>query len=307
MKNVVITGADGFVGSYTVQYFLDQGKNVLALDIVENPKRLIEHPNLQYRCCDISDSNALRDAIAVGIYDTFIHFAWNGSAGTARIDYNLQLQNALNTVECLKIAKQLGCTRFVCAGTIMEYEVEEAIHMQGSHPGMGYIYGMGKHIAHCLCKSVAANIGIDLLWPMITNAYGVGELSPRFVNTTLRKIINNEPLSFTSATQNYDFVYVSDVAKAFYLVAERGKPFCEYMIGSGNARPLKEFILEMVTACNPTTKPLFGDIPFTGTNVPLNRFSIDDIKRECGFVPKVTFSEGTQKTMEWLKTIEHKQ
>lgn len=304
MKNVVITGADGFVGSYTVQYFLKQGKNVLALDIVEKPRRLTEHPNLQYRCCDISDGNALRDTIGVGVYDTFIHFAWNGSSGTARIDYNLQLQNALNTVECLKIAKQLGCTRFVCAGTIMEYEVEEAIHTQGSHPGMGYIYGMGKHIAHCLCKSVAANIGIDLLWPMITNAYGVGELSPRFVNTTIRKIINNEPLSFTSATQNYDFVYVSDVAKAFYLVAEKGEPFCEYMIGSGNARPLKEFIFEMVTACDPTTKPLFGDIPFTGTNVPLNRFSIDAIKRECGFVPEVTFSEGTKKTMEWLKSIE---
>lgn len=120
------------------------------------------------------------------------------------------MRNALNTVECMKAAKELGCSRFVCAGSIMEYEVEAVIHTQGSRPGMGYIYGMGKHIAHCMCKSVAANIGIDLLWSMITNAYGVGELSPRFVNTTLRKIINGEPLQFTAATQNYDFVYVRD-------------------------------------------------------------------------------------------------
>ena len=41
-------------------------------------------------------------------------------------------------------------------------------------------------------RRMAANIGIELVWPMITNAYGVGELSPRFVNTTLRKIINGE-------------------------------------------------------------------------------------------------------------------
>jgi len=169
---------------------------------------------------------------------------------------------------------------------------------------MGYIYGMGKHIAHCMCKSVAANIGIDLLWPMITNAYGVGEFSPRFVNTTLRKIINGEPLQFTAATQNYDFVYVSDVAKAFYQVAEKGKPFCEYMIGSGNARPLKEFILEMVAACGPEAKPLFGDVPFTGTNMPLSTFSIDAIKNDCGFKIDVPFGEGTKMTMDWLKTIE---
>lgn len=304
MKNVVITGADGFVGSYTVQYFLDQGMNVLALDIARESKRLRKHPNLQYKCCDISDITALRDAMNEGKYDTFVHLAWAGSAGDTRMDYNLQMQNALNAIECMKIAKQIGCTRFICAGTIMEYEVEAVVHSQSSRPGMGYIYGMGKHVAHCMCKSVAVSIGIDLLWPMITNAYGIGELSPRFVNTTLRKIINAESLSFTAATQNYDFVYVSDVAKAFYLVAEKGKPFCEYMIGSGNARPLKEFILEMVEACDPTAKPLFGDVPYTGTNMPLDIFSIEALVRDCGYVPDVNFSEGTKRTMEWLKVAE---
>ena len=300
---MIITGADGFVGSYTVKHFLAEGKKVLALDMGESPRRLEQHPNLQYMQCDISNTKAMLEAIPADVYDTFIHFAWAGSAGEARFDYNLQMQNALNTVECLKAAKQLGCTRFVCAGTIMEYEVEAAIHAQGNRPGMGYIYGMGKHIAHCMCKSIAANIGIDLLWPMITNAYGVGEYSPRFVNTTLRKIINGEPLQFTAATQNYDFVYVSDVAKAFYLVAERGVPFCEYMIGSGNARPLKEFILEMQQELAPELTPVFGDIPFTGTNMPLQTFSIDELKRDVGFVPQIAFTTGTRKTMEWLRTL----
>ncbi len=303
MEKVIITGADGFVGSYTVNHFLKEGKSVLALDMGAKPNRLLSHPRLTYMQCDISVPEAMIKKIPHGEYDTFIHFAWAGSAGEARIDYHLQMQNALNTVECLKVAKEIGCTRFLCAGSIMEYEVEAAIHAQGSRPGMGYIYGMGKHIAHCMCKSIAANIGIDLLWPMITNAYGAGELSPRFVNTTLRKIINGEPLQFTAATQNYDFVYVSDVAKAFYLIAEKGKPFCEYMIGSGNARPLKEFILEMVKSCGPESKPLFGDVPFTGTNMPLSTFAIDSIRKDCGFQPEVSFGEGAKLTMDWLKTL----
>ena len=303
MEKVIITGADGFVGSYTVKHFLNEGKTVLAIDMGPAPHRLTAHPNLTYMQCDIADTKEMLNNIDHNVYDTFIHFAWAGSAGEARIDYNLQMRNALNTVECLKVAKKLGCTRFVCAGSIMEYEVEAAIHSQGSRPGMGYIYGMGKHIAHCMCKSVAANIGIELLWPMITNAYGVGELSPRFVNTTLRKIINREPLQFTAATQNYDFVYVSDVAKAFYLVAEKGKPFCEYMIGSGNAKPLREFILEMVASCGPDCKPLFGDVPFTGTNMPLSTFSIDSIKQDCGFTADISFGEGAKMTMDWLRTL----
>ena len=303
MQKVIITGADGFVGSYTVAHFLKEGCEVLALDMGAEPKRLKATEGLTYIQCDISDVNGMMKKISQGVYDTFVHFAWAGSAGPARVDYNLQMKNALVTVECMKAAKRLGCTRFVCAGSIMEYEVEAAIHTQGSKPGMAYIYGMGKHIAHCMCKSVAVDIGIELLWPMITNAYGVGELSPRFVNTTLRKIINGDKLEFTSGAQNYDFVYVSDVAKAFYLVAKNGKPFCEYMIGSGNAKPLKEFIIEMVSACSDDAVPHFGDIQFTGTNMPLSTFSIADIKSDCGFEPEVSFAVGTRMTMEWLKSV----
>lgn len=302
MRKVIISGADGFVGSYTVQCFLENGIEVLAIDVIEEPRRLKPCKGLTYKCIDISDSSLLYQAVEAGQYDTFVHFAWAGSAGPQRTDYNLQMRNALNTVECMKAAKQLGCSRFVCAGSIMEREVEAAVHEQGSRPGMGYIYGMGKHIAHCLCKSVASNIGIDLLWPMITNAYGVGELSPRFVNATLRRIINHEPLQFTAGTQNYDFVYVTDVAKAFYTVAKYGVPFKEYIIGSGNARPLKEFILEMQQALAPDVVPQFGDVPFTGTNLPLSAFDITDIKTDCGFKPEIGFAEGTRMTMEWLKT-----
>lgn len=304
MKNVIITGADGFVGSYTVNYFLEQGCHVLALDMGEKPNRLAEHPALTYRKCDISDTAALEAIAGPGVYDTFVHFAWAGSAGPARVDYNLQLQNALNTVECLKTAKRLGCKRFVCAGSIMEKEVEAAVHDQGSRPGMGYIYGMGKHIAHCLCKSVAADQGIDLIWPMITNAYGAGELSPRFVNTTIRKIIKGEPLQFTSGTQSYDFVYVTDVARAFYLIAKNGKPFCEYMIGSSTARPLREFIIEMVQSLAPDRQPIFGDVPFTGTNMPLSVFDCSATEADCGFRAEISFAEGTRMTMDWLKTID---
>ena len=303
MQKVIITGADGFVGNYTVEHFLKEGCGVLALDMGISPKRLKATDGLTYMKCDISNINGMMGKIPRGVYDIFVHFAWEGSAGLGRADYNLQMQNALTTVECMKFAKQLGCARFVCAGSIMEYEVEAAIHTQGSKPGMAYIYGMGKHIAHCMCKSVAVEIGIELLWPMITNAYGVGEFSPRFVNTTLRKIINNERLEFTSGTQNYDFVYVSDVAKAFYLIAMNGKPFCEYMIGSGNAKPLKEFIIEMVSACSDTAVPHFGDVPFTGTNMPLSTFDISDIHNDCGFEPDISFAGGTKMTMEWLKTI----
>ncbi len=303
MEKVIITGADGFVGSYTVQKFLEEGKHVLALDMPSGPKRLHPHKNLQYIQCDISDVGEMLKKIEHDKYDTFIHFAWAGSAGPGRTDYNLQMQNVRSTVDCVRAAKELGCKRFVGAGSIMEYEMEDSTHTQGNKPSPSYIYSLGKFVAHSMSKIVAAEIGIDLLWPMITNAYGVGELSPRFVNSTLRKMINKEPLEFTSGTQIYDFVYVSDVAKAFYLVAENGKPFCEYMIGSGNARPLKELILEMVQSCAPDQTAHFGNVPYAGTILPIETYSTKPIVEDCGFKPDFSFADGTKKTMEWLRTL----
>ena len=304
MKEVVITGADGFVGSYTVDHFLKMGKEVLALDIGESPRRLTPNDRLKYMQLDVTDTEKLKSVLCGKEYDTLVHFAWEGSAGPERVNYSLHMKNALSTVEIMTTAKECGIFRFVCAGSIMEKEVAAAVAAQGSKPGMAYIYGMGKMIAHAMCKSVAADIGIELLWPMITNAYGAGEFSPRFVNTTIRKIINHEPLQFTSGTQNYDFVYVSDVAKAFYLVAEKGKPFCEYMIGSGNAKPLREFIREMTDALDPSNPPIFGDVPFTGTDMPLSVFDISDLRNDTGYEPEISFAQGTKITMDWLKTLQ---
>ncbi len=306
MHNVIITGADGFVGSETAKYFLSRGCDVIAVGRKASPERLQPSENLKYISCDVSNIDQMRELLksaSSDSYDAYIHFAWNGSAGNARTDYELQLKNVRDTVENLKFAKSIGCKKFVCAGSIMEYEVEAVVHSQGSLPGMAYIYGMCKLMAHCICKSVAANIGIDLLWPMITNAYGPGEMSPRFLNTTLRKIMNNEPLQFTSAVQNYDFVYITDAARAFYLITENGKPFHEYIIGSSQAKPLREFIIEIKDTLAPEADLLFGDVPFTGTNMPLETFDTSKTEHDCGFKAQVKFSDGVKNTYDWLRNL----
>lgn len=299
MKKAIVTGANGFVGSALVRELIANQVEVIALDQdgcnnnIPSGAKFVPH--------DLTNSRLLVDLIADRDIDVFYHFAWAGSAGAARADVSLQLQNALWTVDCLRAAKEIGCRKFVCAGSIMEHETISASYHQGNKPGLGYIYGSGKLVAHTMCMSVAADIGIDLIWAKITNAYGAGELSPRFVNTTIRKIINHEPLQFTSGTQNYDFVYITDVARAFYLLGENGRPFCHYLIGSSNAKPLREFVLEMKASIAPEQDFVFGDVPFTGTNLPIENFDCSITEQDTGFRASVSFAEGVKLTMNWLK------
>ena len=178
-------------------------------------------------------------------------------------------------------------------------------YTQESIPSMPNIYSAAKSYAHELCKPIANQLGIDLVWAYITNTYGVGEKSPRFINATLRKIIHREPLEFTSGIQNYDFVYISDVAKAFLLIGTKGMKNKGYMIGSGNAKPLKEFIIEMCNAFKEAGKPVFGQVPFTGINLPLETYSINDLQKDCGYMPTVSFTEGIKITKEWLEKVDN--
>lgn len=304
MKKVIVTGANGFVGSALVKELVKNDVEVLAMDMPGCNGNLPVCDKVKFLPLALDNISSLKDLIDDRDFDCFYHFAWAGSAGAARADTKLQLQNAQWTIECLRAAKEVGCKKFVAAGSIMEHETMAAAFASGNKPGLGYIYGSGKLVAHTMAMSVAADIGIDLVWAEITNAYGVGELSSRMVNTTIRKVIKGEEPQFTAGTQNYDFVYIDDVAKAFYLIGKKGKPFNEYLIGSSNAKPLKEFLLEMKAAIAPDLNFVFGDIPFTGINLPLEKYDCGKTEKDTGFKAQISFGEGCHRTMEWLKQVE---
>ncbi len=307
MRTAIVSGANGFVGSALVRELLKENYGVIALDQEGHCENLPDDARLVFVPCDLSETARLPDRIAAAEYDFFFHFAWVGSAGPKRADTAVQLQNAQWTVDALRAAKKLGCRRFLCAGSIMEQEAMAAAWTQGNRPGPGYIYGGGKLIAHMMCMSVAAQIGIDLVWPQITNAYGVGERSPRLVNTTLQKCIRGQIPSFTAGTQNYDFVYIDDVARAFLQIAQKGKPFHSYLIGSGQARPLREFLLEMKEAVAPDLDFSFGSVPFTGISLPREVFDTSATEEDTGFRAGIGFADGCRRTMAWLKTLEGEQ
>ncbi len=298
MKKAIVTGANGFVGSALTRELISNGIEVIALDREGCDKNIPE--GARFVPHELSESAKLPEIILDRDIDVFYHLAWAGSAGSARADTALQLDNVQWTVDCLRAAKEMDCEKFVCAGSIMEYETISAAYKQGNKPGLGYIYGSGKLAAHTMCMSIAADIGIDLVWAKITNAYGAGELSPRFINTTIRKIMNNEPLKFTSGTQNYDFVYIDDVARAFRLIGENGKPFHHYLIGSSNAKPLRKFILEIKEILAPDKEFVFGDVPFTGVNIPIEEFDCSLTEKDTGFKAEVSFAEGIRRTAVYI-------
>lgn len=300
MKIAVVTGANGFVGSAVVKELLNNDYKVYAVVRNGHADRLQGLDNIEIVNCELSEIDRLPELIYEKC-DVFYHFAWSGSAGNERANTRLQLDNVQWSVDCIRVAKTLGCSRFVFAGSIVEKECLAAAYTGGNRPGLGYIYGGGKVAAHILCSSVAVAEGIDLLVGEITNAYGVGEVSPRLVNSTIRKCIAGTSPEFTAGTQNYDFIYIDDLARAFRLIGENGKPFTSYVIGSSHAKPLKEFLLEMQQAVAPDLEFKFGEVPFAGIDLSLSDFACTKTEKDTGFRAQISFAEGCRRTFEWLK------
>lgn len=300
MKSAVVTGATGFIGRAVIKELLSNGYTVCAVVRPGSESKVLSHQNCKVVSCQLSDISQLATMIEKKSYDYFFHFAWDGASGQGRADASLQLKNAAWTVDACRVAKELGCKRFIVSGSIMERETFSATYTQGNRPGLGYIYGGAKMVAHAMSMSIANSIGIDLVWGSITNAYGPGERSPRLVNSTIAKCLRGESPRFTAGTQNYDFVYIDDVAKAFRLIAENGKPFHDYLIGSGHAKELKAFLLEMQEVVAPKLPFIFGDVPFTGVNLPLQSFDCQETFDDTGFKACIDFKQGCMETAKWL-------
>ena len=300
-KNVIVTGANGFVGSAVVKELLCNHYNVYA--VVHNGcrTRLSNDSGLMCISGDMRNTEEWIKELPQQEYACIYHFAWAASAGPSRADVGLQLQNVLWTSHLLRAAEKIGCKRIVAAGSIMEHETLESIYGEDKILGAGNIYGGGKVAAHIMNMVEAARLGISLIWGSITNAYGPGEISPRLINTSIQKCLRGISPQFTSGTQNYDFVYIDDVARAFRLIGERGKAYEEYLIGSSQAKPLKQFLLEMQQAIAPDVPFLFGSVPFRGMNLPLTAFDCSKTKQDTGFRATVGFTEGCKRTAAWWR------
>lgn len=300
MKSAVVTGAGGFLGRALVSELRRHGIRVLA--VTRTPGQLSDDPGI----IEVTPEDGRFDrlaALADETWEVFYHLAWRGSAGAARRDPDLQLACVLDTAQAVQAAKDLGCGLFIGAGSIMEREIFAACAEPSARPGGAHIYSAAKLAAHQMSRCLASDLGLGHIWAVITNAYGEGEgkNSPRLVNATLRKLLRGETPRFTQATQYYDFLHVEDAARAFRLLGERGKPFHEYTLGSGGARPLRDYLETLCRIATPDIEPVFGALPSGGASLPPEAFDASALMRDTGFLPQISFEEGISRTLAWLK------
>ncbi|MBO4946025.1 MAG: NAD(P)-dependent oxidoreductase [Lachnospiraceae bacterium] len=302
MKRVILTGGTGMLGIALMEFLIQKEIEVLVIIRPGSKRRdgIPKSPWIHVLECDLADLRSLEGSLEG--YDTFFHFAWDGTYGEARNDMYLQNKNVRAVLDAVHLAKSAGCRIFLGAGSQAEYGRVDGVKLGPDtpvHPETGY--GIGKLCAGQMSRILCQQLGMKHIWVRILSTYGPHDGLHTMVMSGIIKMLNRERPQYTKGEQMWDYLYCGDAARAFYLAAERGIDGSVYCIGSGQVRPLADYIRIIRDTIDPSVEVGMGEVPYYDKQVMYLCADIENLKKDTGFEPQVSFEEGIQRTVDWYK------
>lgn len=297
MKKAIITGPTGAIGMALISKLLLQGVEVLAIAHrgSQRADRIPKHPGLQLIEADLADLANI--TLPERDWNVFYHLAWDGTYGDARNNPECQVDNIRYTIDAVRLAHRSGCSTFIGAGSQAEYGRYEGVLKADTptHPENGY--GMAKLCAGQMSRQLCEQLGLNHIWTRILSVYGPYDGENTMISSAIRGFMEGRPTHFTKGEQLWDYLYSGDAAEVMYLLGLSGKSGKTYVLGSGKARPLREYIEIVAQKLGVTIDLGIGDIPYAEKQVMHLEADTEPMKEDLGYVPQTTFDEGIEATI----------
>ena len=300
--NAIVTGSTGFIGSWLTQELLSNGYHVVS--VVRDPKKLLpeiqNHSNFSYIQSDLRNLKIDDFDMSIG-YDMFFNLGWAGVSPEAKNMVDKQLVNIPMALNAIEVCKGIGCKLFVSSGTVAEYALTTDVMDLGAQQKPNDIYGATKVAVHYYLEVRARQLKQPFIWTVIPSTFGERRTDNNIITYTIKSLLNTQKPKFGSLTQMWDFLYVSEVVRALRLIGEKGKAGKVYGIGSGEYRPLRDYIEMIRDLIDPKLELGIGEVQSYSKQSFSSCVNIYDLIQDTGFQPEVSFQDGIKKTIDWLK------
>lgn len=296
-KKVILTGASGAIGIAVIKKCYELGWDVCTV-IRPGSQRNIRYMK-QYQAdiveCDLADIHRLQEYEICQNADYFIHLGWCGTFGEQRNDDSMQQKNVEYALSACEVASGLGCEAFLFAGSQAEFGRVEGLLNQEVETHPENAYGRAKLEAGHRTRELCKLKGMRHIYMRILSVYGPGDGLETMVSSTIRKLRDGVSPKFTPGEQLWDYLYSDDAAEALLLSCEKGKADRIYCLGSGTAKPLREYIEQIGKIVNPEVALQIGALPYGSNQVMHLCADITALQEDTGFIPKVEFAEGIRR------------
>lgn len=303
LKKAVITGASSSIGLALIQRLLEEDiEKILLLQRGESAKLkyLPEDSRLYLVNCRLEE---LKDYVCEEKdYDVFFHLGWANVEKELRDNMEKQNENVRYSCDAAEVAYRLGCHSFIGAGSQAEYGRHNEALREDTLCMPETAYGVMKLSACYATRILCKRYGMRHIWPRILSAYGLYDNMLSMLASNILNGIYGKELAFSKGEQIWDFVNMDDVANALYLIAKRGKDGALYPIGSGKARPLKEYIYVLCEKLGRLEDMELGKIPYSETQIMHLEADISRLQEDTGWMPQIEFEKGIEMEIEFYRS-----
>lgn len=313
MKKVLITGADGFIGSHLTESLLQKGYEVKAFTLYNSfntwgwldtlPKE--ELNQIEIFSGDVRDPNGVREALK-GVDGVFhlaalIAIPFSYHSPDSYVDTNIK-----GTLNILQAARDLGTERIMITSTSEVYGTAQYVPIDEKHPFQGQSpYSATKIGADRLAESFyrSFNLPISIVRPF--NTYGPRQSARAVIPTIITQLLSGkEEIKLGSLTPTRDFNYVKDTAAGFIAIAESDKTIGEEInIATQHEISIGDLANEIIRQINPNAKIICDEQRLRPEKSEVNRLlgSNEKIKKLTDWKPQYTFEKGIEETISWIK------
>jgi CDP-glucose 4,6-dehydratase len=314
-RRVLITGANGFVGSWLCRRLIDEGALVVALIRDHIPGANFYRLGLEARVDIVSggveDFPLLSRTVVEYEVETCFHLAAQAITGVANHSplstFETNIRGTWNLLEALRLGK--GVRAVVIASSDKAYGCHENLpYTEGTPLQPLYPYDTSKACADLIARSFFHSFGLPVAVTRFANIYGGGDLNfSRIVPSTTRSVLQgDDPIIRSDGTPERDFIYVDDVVDLYLEVARRlpADGVSGGVFNGGHNRPVKvlDLVEKIITLSG--KKGIRPDIRGTGAgHGEIDRQWLDATKAKevLGWEPQVGLEEGLSRTIEWYR------
>ena len=311
---VMVTGADGFIGSHLTEELVKKGEKVKAFCYYNSfgkwgwldtlPPEI--KGEIEVFMGDIRDPNGVRTAMKG--QDIVYHLAaliaipFSYHSPDSYVDTNIK-----GTLNVLNAARDVGTRRLLVTSTSEVYGTAQYVPIDEKHPFQGQSpYSATKIGADRLAESFYRSFGLPVTIVRPFNTYGPRQSGRAVIPTIITQLLSGaEEIKLGSLTPTRDFNYVKDTAAGFMAIAG-----CEEAVGqelniaTGQEISIGDLAAELIRQINPAARVVCEEQRLRPEKSEVNRLLGDStrLRRLTGWAPAYTFEQGLAETIAWIRS-----
>ncbi len=332
LKNILVTGAAGFIGFHLSKRLMQDGYRVFGLDNIndyydvrikhDRLEQLKDHDHFEFHKTDLANQDDLDRIFSEQSIDAVVNLAAQAGVRYSLINpqayVNSNLVGFVNILECCR-HHQIKHLVFASSSSVYgaNTKMPFSVHHNVDHPVS--LYAASKKSNELMAHTYSHLFNLPCTGLRFFTVYGPWGRPDMALFLFTKAITEGKPIKvFNHGKMQRDFTYIDDIVEGVVRVMEKipesnlswngddpdpgtsYKPYKIYNIGNNNPVQLSEFIEEIENALGSKAEKEYMDMQ--PGDVPATYADVDDLMHDVGFKPATPLSVGIQQFIDWYKS-----